>query len=149
MADSSWKNIEELQMWDVVKAADIPTVPLDTYDDYYLDTWSSTDISGTTKSSASVIAVRLDSWSSYFLINNTIKVTYEHHILMQKENVWSFKEVQYLSVGDHILDDNLNVVAVTSLENVPGPVNTVSITLDIYDVYFVEGLTAHNNSVKT
>jgi hypothetical protein len=144
MADGSWKNIEELRMWDEVMAAVIPTVPLDSYPNNYMDTWSSTDISGTTKSSANVIAVRLGTWASYFLINNTIKVTYEHHILMQKADVWSFKEVQYLAIGDHILDDNLNVVEVTSLETVDEYVNTVSITLDIYDVYFVEGLTAHN-----
>ena len=131
-------------MWDEVMAAVIPTVPLDSYPNNYMDTWSSTDISGTTKSSANVIAVRLGTWASYFLINNTIKVTYEHHILMQKADVWSFKEVQYLAIGDHILDDNLNVVEVTSLETVDEYVNTVSITLDIYDVYFVEGLTAHN-----
>jgi hypothetical protein len=144
MADGSWKNMEELQIWDEVMAAVIPTVPLDSFPDNYVDTWSSTDISGTTKSSANVIAVRLGTWASYFLINNTIKVTYEHHILMKKAGVWSFKEVQYLSIGDHILDDNLNVVEVTSLDNIFEGVDTVTITLDTYDVYFVEGLTAHN-----
>jgi hypothetical protein len=147
MADSSWKNIEDLQMWDSVMAAVIPTVPLDSYPDNYVDTWSSTDISGTTKSSAEVIAVRLANWSSYYVINDKIKVTYEHHILMQKDNVWSFKEVRFLAMGDHILDDNLNVVEVTSLEEVFENVPTVSITLDVYDVYFVEGLTAHNSYV--
>jgi hypothetical protein len=143
MADGSWKKIEELQMWDEVMAAVIPTVPINQYT-YYLDTWSSTDISGTTKSSANVIAIRLGTWSSYYLINDKIKVTYEHHILMQKGEIWSFKDVQSLSIGDHILDDDLNVVEVTSLDNVFESVPAVSITLDIYDVYFVEGLTAHN-----
>jgi hypothetical protein len=82
------------------------------------------------------------------VINDTIKITYEHIIPAKQNNLWKFIKVEDLNVGDVIVDENLSNVIVVSKILVEETVETVSIDIENKDIYFVEGLMAHNNSEK-
>ena len=149
MADGSWKNMEDLYIGDQVMGIDIPTVP---YEDSmgfdYIPTWTSTDVSGTIKSVATVINVDNRSFDSYYLINNQVKVTYEHNVLVQQDGIWKFIMVEDINVGDNIMNENLEIVPVLSKELINETVNTTSINIDDIDVYTVRGMVAHNITSK-
>ena len=149
MADGSWKNMEDLYIGDEVMGIDIPTVPYDEVLPFdYIPTWTSTDVSGTIKSVATVINVDNRSFDSYYLINNQVKVTYEHNVLVQQDGIWKFIMVENINVGDNIMNENLEIVPVLSKELINETVNTTSINIDDIDVYTVRGMVAHNIITK-
>jgi hypothetical protein len=148
MADGSFKNIEDLYIGDEVMAADIPGLGDKETDINNLSLWSSEDISGTSKTTANVTNVVIRSYGQHYVINDTIKITYEHIIPAKQNNLWKFIKVEDLNVGDVIVDENLSNVIVVSKILVEETVETVSIDIENKDIYFVEGLMAHNNSEK-
>ena len=148
MADGSFKNIEDLYIGDEVMAADIPGLGDKETDINNLSLWSSEDISGTSKTTANVTNVVIRSYGQHYVINDTIKITYEHIIPAKQNNLWKFIKVEDLNVGDVIVDENLSNVIVVSKVLVEEAVETVSIDIENKDIYFVEGLMAHNNSEK-
>jgi len=144
MADGTWKNMETIQVGDIVMAADVPTVPDDESLFSYMRTWSAEDISGTTKTTAEVVNVKLDTYYKYYKINDNINITWEHIIPFQRDGIWRFNNVLNLQVGDMIMDDNLQVVPVTSKEEIVADIDTVAINIETKDIYFTRGLMAHN-----
>ena len=148
MSDGTFKNIEDLYVGDEVMAADVPGVGDNEADIRNLSLWSSEDISGTTKTIANVTNVIIRSYGQYYLINDTIKITYEHIIPARQNGVWKFIEVKDLNVGDTVMNENLDNVTVTSKILVDELVETVSINIENKDIYFVEGLMAHNINLK-
>ena len=81
---------------------------------------------------------------SYYVINDIIKVTGEHLMLVRKDGVWSFRQVVDIAIGDELLDENLEVVKVFENKRIDKEVNTVTIDTEVKDVYFVRGAAAHN-----
>ena len=130
-------------------AADIPGLGDKETDINNLSLWSSEDISGTSKTTANVTNVIIRSYGQYYVINDRIKITYEHIIPAKQNSLWKFIKVEDLNIGDVIIDENLDNVIVISKVLVDETVETVSIDIENKDIYFVEGLMAHNNSVKT
>jgi len=149
MSDGTFKNIEDLYIGDEVMAANIPGLPDNETDINNLELWSSEDISGTTKTIANVTNVIIRSYEQYYLINNSIKITYEHMVPANQEGIWKFIKVEDLQIGDIIVNENLENIVVMSKDLINDSVNTVSIDIEDKDVYFVEGLMAHNLSAKT
>jgi hypothetical protein len=149
MSDGSFKNIEDIYIGDEVMAADIPGLGDKETDINNLSLWSSEDISGTSKTTANVTNVIIRSYGQYYVINDRIKITYEHIIPAKQNSLWKFIKVEDLNIGDVIIDENLDNVIVISKVLVDETVETVSIDIENKDIYFVEGLMAHNNSVKT
>jgi hypothetical protein len=144
MSDGTFKNIEDLYIGDEVMAADIPGLGDNEADINNLSLWSSEDISETTKTTANVTNVIIRSYGEYYLINDGIKITYEHVVPAKKNGVWRFITIEELQIGDIIVDENLQNILVNSKELVKENVSTVSINTEPKDVYFVEGLMAHN-----
>jgi len=125
-------------------AANIPGLGDNETDINNLKFWSSEDISETTKTSAVVTNIFIRSYGQYYIINDTIKITYEHIIPAKQNDVWKFITVEDLNVGDMIVDENLQNILVYSKVLVEDQVETVSINIENKDIYFVEGLMAHN-----
>ena len=144
MSDGTFKNIENLYIGDEVMAANIPGLGDNEADISNLSLWSSEDISETTKTTANVTNIIVRSYGEYYLINNSIRITYEHVIPVKKNGIWKFITVEELQIGDIIVDENLQYVLVDSKELVKENVDTVSINTEPKDVYFTEGLMAHN-----
>ena len=144
MSDGTWSNIEDLYIGDEIMAANIPGLEDNELDINNLLLWSSEDISETTKTSAMVTNIFTRSYGQYYLINDTIKITYEHIIPAQKAGLWKFIQIEELEIGDNIMSDTLDIVEVASKILINEDVETISINIETKDVYFVDGLMAHN-----
>jgi hypothetical protein len=144
MFDGTFKNIEDLYIGDEIMAANIPGLDDNELDINNLLLWSSEDISETTKTSAMVTNIFTRSYGQYYLINDTIKITYEHIVPARKSGVWKFIQIEELEIGDNIMSDTLDVVEVASKILINEDVETISINIETKDVYFVDGLMAHN-----
>ena len=146
MYDGSYKNIEDLYIGDELMSLDIPSLPDSEYPDYG-STWSMDSLEGISLTKTYVANTMHDQYSYYYKLNNLIDVTFEHIILSKSNNSeWSFKPVEFVNLGDFILDENLNIIEITSKDRVDELINTVSIDTEIKDVYFVKGMLAHNTN---
>lgn len=145
MSDNTWKNMEYLQVGDEVMSAFIPDLPESEMPDY-MPTWSTDSLDGIQYSTTTVANIMHANFSSYYRINDNIEVTWEHFIFAGKPTgkPWRFIQVEDLSIGDLILDHELKVKEVLSKEEIFEEIQTVNIDTEIKDIYFVEGMLAHN-----
>jgi hypothetical protein len=145
MYDGTYKNVEDLYVGDELMSLNIPSVPDSEYPDY-LETWSVGLLDDVEITKTYVTNTIHGQYSSYYKLNNSIEITFEHFVLSKSDDSpWSFKQVESLSVGDFILDESLNVIEIASKEKIEETINAVSIDTEIKDVYFVRGMLAHNN----
>ena len=159
MADNSIKNIEDVNVGDWVMASNVPGMPLD-FDDE--DTWSEwtgiphgqeeqgrimydIQISNiSTPASASVQEVYFDYYDNYYIINDSLKVTYEHPFFVLRDGKYSFKTTISLLLGDMLYDSNNEFEEIESLEFVNEAIETVNMNVENLDVYFGGGYLMHN-----
>jgi hypothetical protein len=159
MADNSIKNIEDVNIGDWVMASNVPGMPLD-FDDE--DTWSIWEgiphgqedqdrmlydiqiLNISTPASASVKEIYFDYYDNYYVINDSLKVTYEHPFFVLRDGKYSFKTTLSLQLGDMLYDSNNEFEEVKTLEFVNEPIETVNMNVEDLDVYFGGGYLMHN-----
>lgn len=162
MPDGSTKKIEELNVGEYIKSAVIPGVPLD-FDAE--DTWKEwvgvphgnapnnvwatafydiQEMNRVTPVEASIFDIYYDFYDSYFLINNSLKATWEHPFFVLKNGSYSFVQALQLEVGNKIFTIDNDFITVTSVEIINEEIETVNINVEPYDVYFAEGILLHN-----
>lgn len=147
MADGTLKNVEDLQVGDLLLSYDIPSLPL-LETTYEVKAWSAEDLEGSTLSTTTVVGIQPSSFARYYLINNTLKVTYEHPILRFNNGLWRFDQADTLEIGDLIINEQGMTDTVQSMEVIEGYVPVYTIDTEELDVYFVDGFLAHNNVFK-
>jgi hypothetical protein len=162
MADGSTKNVEDVNVGDMVRAATVKGMPLD-FDDE--DTWSIwtgvphgnppgsvwatayydiQEINRVTPASASVQEIYFDFYDNYYLINGSLKATYEHPFFVLRDGSYHFKTTASLLPGDKLFKDNNEFEEITSLEFVQESIETVNLNVENLDVYFGGGYLMHN-----
>jgi len=162
MADGTLKNIEDLNVGEYVRSAQIPGVPLDfdgedTWKDWIgvphgnapNSEWSTAyydvqELNRSSPVSASVFDIYYDFYDSYFLVNDSLKVTWEHPFFVLRNGSYKFIKTLELQVGDKIFGTNNQFTNITSIESVIKEIETVNINVEPYDVYFAEGILLHN-----
>jgi hypothetical protein len=146
MADGSYKNIEDLKVGDSLRTFKIPTLP----DGDSPTAWSpkevwSVDKTDDFENATSVVAVHeTGPYHKYYKINNKIKVTHEHWILVKREGIFQFMQVQDMRVGDFLLGENKEEIEIFNIEFIVGNVSTVHLDVEDNDMYFADGILAHN-----
>jgi hypothetical protein len=146
MADGSFKNIEDLKIGDVLKTFKIPTLP----DGDSPEAWSPKEVWSVEDTddfeyATSVVAVHeAGPYNKCYKINNKIKVTHEHWILVKRDSVWQFMQVQDMRIGDYLLGENKEEVEVFNIEFLVGNISTVHLDVEDNDMYFADGILAHN-----
>ena len=162
MADGSLKKIEDLNVGDYVKSAQIPGVPLDFDAEDTWKTWTGVphgnapnnvwatayydiqEMNRVEPVSASVFDIYYDFYDSYFLVNGKIKATWEHPFFVLRNGNYSFQKTLSLQVGDKVFTTDNDFTTVSSIESVLEEIETVNINVEPYDVYFAEGILLHN-----
>lgn len=143
-ADGSWINIEQLQPGDELVSVILPGLPENEEGWDWLDNWSMKNLRNIEKTTTVVVKVNRSSYWKYYIINGTIKVTLEHPVLVKQGGVWRFNHIEYVNIGDSILDENLNEIVIKGKKEVQDEVAVVGIDTEIKDTYFVKGMLAHN-----
>ena len=162
MADGTTKNIEDVNVGDWVRAASVPGMPLD-FDEE--DTWSDWegvphgnppgsvwatayyDIQETnrvTPASASVQEIYFDYYDNYYIINGSLKATYEHPFFVLRDGSYHFKTTVSLQLGDKVFKDNNEFEIIETIEFVNETLETVNMNVENLDVYFGGGYLMHN-----
>ena len=162
MADGTTTNIEDVNVGDWVRAATVPGMPLDFDEEDTWSTWEGTphgnppssvwatayyDIQETnriTPASASVQDIYFDYYENYYLINETLKVTYEHPFFVLRDGRYQFKTTVSLIPGDKLFKSNNEFETIESIEFINEALETVNLNVESLDVYFGGGYLMHN-----
>ena len=162
MADGTIKNIEDVNVGDWVRAASVPGMPLDFDEEDTWSEWTGTphgnppssvwatayyDIQETnriTPASASVQDIYFDYYENYYLINETLKVTYEHPFFVLRDGRYQFKTTVSLIPGDKLFKSNNEFETIESIEFINETLETVNLNVESLDVYFGAGYLMHN-----
>ena len=144
LSDRTYKNVEDLVIGDELLSIYIPSL-LDLDSPDYLSTWSDSNIDDSLLSTTIVSNIKVSNYYKYYTINNKLNITYEHPILVKRENVWSFQKAENVTVGDIIINSNKELEEIVSITNTEGE-NVPVYTLDTesLDVYFAENILVHN-----
>ena len=111
----------------------------------YLSTWSDNNIDDSLLSTTIVSNIKVSNYYKYYTINDKLNITYEHPILVKRENIWSFQKAENVIVGDIIINSNKELEEIISITHTEGE-NVPVYTLDTesLDVYFAENILVHN-----
>ena len=148
------KSIETLSNGDELLSAFIPDVPLDFDQEDTWKTWVGVpkmsgdkydvQLLNETPISAYVFDIYFDYYDSYYLINNTLKVTWEHPFFVLRNGNYSFKQTQELEIGDKVLNSAFNFTTIQTKVLLNEALETVNLNVEPYDVYFAGNLLVHN-----
>ena len=143
MADGSTKAYGALVSGDEVKSVSFAELTSSDLPSVFLNESSNTLTPTATTSIVKRIRHRSD--NHYFNINNGIKVTAEHPLLIKRDGTWSWKRVWALQTGDMMYGSDNSEVEITSLTYVSNDwIDIVSMNVEDEDCYFVHGILAHN-----
>ena len=162
MTDGSTKNIEDINVGDTIRSATVPGMPLD-FDEE--DTWSGwsgvphgnapnsvwatayydiQELNRIDPQTAEVFDVYFDYFDNYYLINGTLKATYEHPFFVLRNGSYSFRTSVSLLPGDKLYTVDNQFETIESVLFVNESMETVNLTVEPLDVYFGGGYLMHN-----
>jgi len=162
MADGSTKNIEDINVGDTIRSATVPGMPLDFDEEDTWSAWSGTphgnppgsvwatayydiqEINRATPASARVMDIYFDYYDNYYLVNGSLKATYEHPFFIIRDGSYYFKTTASLLLGDKLFKTNNEFETIETVEFVNEPLETVNLNVENLDVYFGGGYLMHN-----
>ena len=141
MADGSYKLIEDLVMGDVLSSLSIEGL-----DKNIENNWTefSVDQFLYTRSSARIVGLKYGSYSRYYIINNSVRITHEHPVFIKREMEYKFCQVENLLVGDLLFSNNELWREIETIELINETCQTISINIEDDDVYFGSDILVHN-----
>lgn len=139
MFDGSSKAIEDIIVGDKVISHNING--LGTIEEW--EEWSTNSLTGSS-SISTVKTNKLNSYHYYFLINGTLKATWEQPFLTKKSNQILFKRVRDIEAGEFIYSTESNWVEVLSKERVDENVQVGVLDVEEVDNYYAGGFLTHN-----
>jgi len=167
MADGTTKNIEDVNVGEWVRAASVPGMPLDFDEEDTWSVWSGTphgnppgsvwatayydiqEMNRVTPASASVQEIYFDWYDNYYLVNGSLKVTYEHPFFVLRDGSYHFKTTVSLQLGDKLFKTDNEFEEIESIEFINEPLETVNFNVENLDVYFGGGYLMHNVHAKS
>lgn len=147
MADGSLKNIEDVNISEKILSLTIPTMPLDFDDEDTWKDWETNTISGSEFTTSTVKEIYFDWYENYYILNDRIKVTFEHPFFVKHDSKYEFVKTEDLIIGDEILTDtsgSFTFESITSKELIEEELETVNLNVEPSDVYFAGGVLVHN-----
>ena len=141
LADGTKKAIEDLEIGDLLKTVSI--TGLDSENENAWKTFSTTAFESA-ESSSTVVGIQKSQFTSYFLLNNKLKITFEHPLLINRDGNYFFSRANDIVLGDLLLDEVNGWISIASKERIDTNVNVVNINVESQDTYFAEGILVHN-----
>ena len=141
MADGTQKPIEDVEVGDSVISFNIEG--LGTQEEW--TEWHTDYRIFGEKSISTVTANRLSSNGNHYNINDTLKITNEHPVLIKRDNTISFRYIEEVAVGDKLFNSNMELVTIYTRERIPGEVQTGDLDVEEVDNYFASNFLVHNS----
>jgi hypothetical protein len=141
MGDGTFKKVEDLEIGEVVRSLSIKDLDVnieDNWKDFYTADFEY-------ENGLSVITGIDDrGFNEYYIINNNLKLTYEHPVFIKRAEVCMFAQTSGLVLGDYIFKDNGEFEIISSIDIIDEYVQTINIDIEENDVYFANGILVHN-----
>jgi hypothetical protein len=141
MADGSNKLIEDLVLGDVLSSLSIEGLDKNVENNWV--TFSDNKFSFT-PSTAVIVNLIHGSYSNYYIINNSIRITYEHPVFIKRDTEYKFCKVRNLLVGDLLFNTDDTWIEIQTIEFINETCQTVGVNIEDDDVYFGSGILVHN-----
>jgi len=109
---------------------------------------SESGLDGAQSTPAPVGQITLGTHDGFYVINRRIKLTFEHPMLIRRADEWGFCAAELLSIGDRLIDADLNEEPITTIEHINASTRTVSIHIPGTNTYLAEGVWTHNDMAK-
>ena len=106
--------------------------------------WTTKDISKPIDDIVTIKSIRKDSFSEFYVINDTLKITQQHEIFTCSGGVWRWSDVRDIAVNDYVLNEQGKKVKVDTLEKFSVNVDTYNLDVEETDTYFAGGYLVHN-----
>ena len=145
MSDGTFKPIEDVAVGDEVVSYNIENLGYE--EDAWIDWYARYRIFGE-KTVSTVISNTLGRNGVHYLINNNLKITNDHPILMMKGDTIAWKPVQDLDVCSLILNSDLEWIEVTSFERIVAEQQNADLNVEQVDNYFAGGILVHNTQYE-
>jgi hypothetical protein len=150
MADGSLKNIEDIEVGDIVLSANINDLP-DERPAYFsleiVKNWRNPDISDFEFGTATVITKNVIQTDQFYSINEgLIEMSTTHYHLYKDvlDGQWKFGQSPSLKVGDQIIDINKNIITIESISIIQEPTTVIELNIESEDLFFANGVLTHN-----
>lgn len=142
MYDNKIKRLGDIVLGEKVMSYFLPGLK---DDESNLDEWSMTDEGFNEAYLVPSTVVRLvhGTYLSYYIINSVMLVTFEHHLLISRDDVWSFRQVYKVKKGDYFWDGEKTKI-IESIEVIHEPSPMITLDVEETDVYFAHGVLVHN-----
>ena len=141
MGDGTFKKVEDLELGEVVKSLsikDLDTNIENNWKEFYTNDFEYEE-------GLSIITnIFDDSFTQYYVINNNLKLTFEHPIFIKRAEVCMFSQTENLVIGDYIFKENGEFELISSIDIIDDFVQTININIEENDVYFADGILIHN-----
>jgi len=151
MYDNSTKQVQDVEVGDVVKSYSIVGMP----DESSIKDWGSfttSDLSGSTASDSIVVSVKSSEHYGYYLINDSIKLPVDLQTTLHggklftktDDDIWRWKTPRDLIVGDKFLTPDVEELEVTSISQVSEEETFYGMDVEDIDTYFQSNILVHN-----
>jgi hypothetical protein len=141
MGDGTFKKVEDLELGEVVRSLfikDLDTSIQENWKDFYTSDFEYEE-------GLSIIQNISDGGlGEYYVINENLKLTYEHPVFIKRAGVCMFTRTDNLTIGDYIFKDDGQFEIVSSIDIIDEFVRTININIEENDVYFANGVLVHN-----
>lgn len=144
LSDQSKKSIQDLQENDELLSYQINDFDNLNQDLEYVLNWYSEDFKGKL-SSSKVVSIQKNKTNKYIIINNKLKVTPEHMILVKKDDAvewYAAKNIEKL----YYLFTNKDFEIVNDIKIINESTDVYNITVESIKNYFVEDYLVHSSS---
>jgi hypothetical protein len=114
---------------------------------YHLEEWESTDSSEWGVKTGTIASMSFLADSSYYSINESLKVTYEHHILIKRsiDNNYVFIKAEDVSIGDYLVKEDLSEEEIVSVVFENEDILSVCIDTSPFNMFIAgDGYIVHN-----
>ena len=145
MYDGSYKNVEDLIIGDIVKS-----IVIGGLESSKESAWENfiTNNFQYEESLSIIYDIQDSSFNQYYLINNQLKVTFEHPIFVKRNNEYFFTKTENLLIGDYVFKSNNEFEIISSIDIIDNVIQTININIEENDVYFGGDILVHNLAIK-
>jgi len=150
MYDGSTKQVQDIEVGDVVKSYKPVGLPDESYTYDWLD-YSTTDLSGSVASGSVVMRTMEYDHYGHILVNGSIKIAIMNQSMMKgaryflkQGDTWTFAKPDEISVGDYLFNKDGNEVEITSVSEVGENLTWYSLDVEDIDTYFTSEILVHN-----
>ena len=144
MANGSETNIQDIIGGDELLSMSIPGMPLDFDAEDTWKNWEVDSIDGIEQATATVIEVTTDTYATHYLVNGSLRATYEHPFFVLRNGSYQFITTENLILGDMLYNSNNELEEIETVGLVDEELEVGNVNVESLDVYFGGGYLLHN-----